>query len=192
MRDGALLIRKENKWSKDNTQQSSFVSQHEWLSMSIHPLVYNVRILAYQQRAMNFSNLLSTNRLAIICLRETWLTEYISNTTLFLPKFSINRKSRPCENRNSQPGGSLIAVIQTIISCKIAFDFNDCVLKVIQMENPVIVKRLYCAPHISPFHWTATQLVDLVSLLKRKSAEFRVENILVTGISILSPLVGTP
>ena len=50
---------------------------------------------------------------------------------------------------------------------------------------------MYWPPHNSPFRWTVTQLVDLVSVLKRKQAEFEVDKILVTGISILYALIGT-
>ena len=78
-------------------------------------LIYNVRSILDFKRRTDFANAVNAcDHYDILCLTETWLTDDIPDSGLFLGKYLLHRSDREQSHGRSNHGGVLIAITSTI------------------------------------------------------------------------------
>ena len=145
-------------------------------------LVLNVHSILETDRRTKFSNtILTCSIYEILCLSETWLTESVTNKALFLDNFEIYRTNRPSHHGCPNHGGVLIAVSRNTPSCRVATNLSNCVIVRILSHLPVLMSRIYSAPHDSPFCWTSEQFLDWLRTMWRSLHEQKAHNVFILG-----------
>ena len=99
----------------------------------MHVITYNVCSILELKRRQILANALALQEIEIVCLSETWLTNSIPSTALFLPDFNIYRGNRPAKSTNQSiksndctcHGGVLIGVRKSIASRQIKLSDID-------------------------------------------------------------------
>ena len=131
--------------------------------MVLNILVFNTRsILDYHRRATVTTAVQTKNCYQIICLTETWLTEHISDSALFLPIYEVHRKDRPSDSGNTKHGGVLIPVTKNIPANEILSDFQDGIRIFLILTNPKIICCLFSVLKLVATH---VRLISFRNLL---------------------------
>ena len=94
----------------------------------------------------------------LICLCETWLTEDITNASIFSKNYEVYRNDRiVTESRKSKHGGVLIAVSNRISHESILMKCPKAdyvVVKIELKQSTLILCCIYNAPFPSVYNWT--------------------------------------
>ena len=126
-----------------------------------------------------------SNKLDILCLTETWLTDEVRSETLFIPEFrKIYRCDRPSKNYQTKHGGVLIAIRNNSKHQHVPINSNiePVTLRLIDFENiSFFICCVYCAPKDSPHRPTSFSIVDFLTKISATAKNLNCEKIMITG-----------
>ena len=127
-------------------------------------MVYIARSLLDIGRRTHFANVLCSSDIDIVCISETWLTDHVPHSALFLPQNELTSKNRKCydSSGNTRYGGVLIGVKKSL---ELDLDFDDvcaCFVKNLQ----VLIVTVYSANNGSQYRWSIAQFTSLFSRIQ--------------------------
>ena len=148
-------------------------------------LSFNVRSLLDHKRRAALANCLLPIDYDILCLTETWLTENLSNFSIFLNNFEIYRRDKtPTQSTGStKHGGVLIAIGKNINHEIVSLDVEaqDYIVMKVSSHDPVLLCCLYNPPATSAYHWTKMNNSTLLLELKQKEILLNCSTTIITG-----------
>ena len=111
---------------------------------------------------MKFANCMLNLSYDLICVCETWLTEDVTNASIFLENYEVYRNDRTVTaSRKSRHGGVLIAVSNRIAHEPIRMKCPKAdylVVKIELKERSLILCCIYNAPFSNVYQWTHDEL----------------------------------
>ena len=132
-------------------------------------LIYNVRSILDFKRRTDFANAVNAcDHYDILCLTETWLTDDIPDSGLFLGKYLLHRSDREQSHGRSNHGGVLIAITSTIQHQRLTIPptVTDCLVLCLCLNNTkCLLCCIYCAPFPSVYRQSPRALDDLLLFL---------------------------
>ena len=118
-----------------------------------------------------------TRQVTVFALTETWLTESVTDASIFIPGYRIFRRDRDHrQTDSSRHGGVLIGIADWVKAnvAQLSRQYNDCVSVMCSVGAVnFIVCCIYNPPSTSFYHWPLADFSSLVPDLARAQSTLK-------------------